>query len=141
MAGHAKDTTATIIPGMHYRDAPAAVERLCAAFGFEKGLVVPGPNGTIAHAQLKFGNGMVMLGSAVEDNFGQMVKVPDGPDGKVTQSAYVVVEDADAHYAMAAAGGAKIEIDIHDEDYGGRGYSARDREGHLRYFGTYDPWA
>ena len=73
MAGHAKDTTATIIPGMRYRDAPAAIEWLCRAFGFEKGLVVPGPDGTIAHAQLKFGNGMVMLGSAGDDAFGLLV--------------------------------------------------------------------
>jgi uncharacterized glyoxalase superfamily protein PhnB len=27
------------------------------------------------------------------------------------------------------------------EDYGGRGYSCRDSEGHLWNFGTYDPWA
>ena len=141
MAGHAKDTTSTVIPGMRYRDAPAAIEWLRLAFGFEKGLVVPGPDGTIAHAQLKFGNGMVMLGSARDDDFGQLVKVPGESGGTVTESTYVVVDDADAHYAAAVAAGAKIVIDIHDEDYGGRGYSVRDPEGHLWYFGTYDPWA
>ena len=31
-----KNTTATIIPGMHYRDAAAAIEWLCNTFGFEK---------------------------------------------------------------------------------------------------------
>ncbi len=141
MAGHARDTTATVIPGMRYRDAPAAIEWLCRAFGFEKGLVVPGPDGTIAHAQLKFGNGMVMLGSARDDEFGLLVKPPAESGGTVTQSAYVVVDDADAHYAGAVGAGAEIVIDIHDEDYGGRGYSVRDPEGHLWYFGTYDPWA
>ena len=103
--------------------------------------MVPGPNGTIAHAQLKFGNGMVMLGSALDDQFGLLVRPPAESGGTVTQSAYVVVNDADAHYATAVAAGAKIVIDIHDEDYGGRGYAARDPEGHLWYFGTYDPWA
>ena len=29
---------------------------------------------------------------------------------------------------------------IKDEDYGGRGYSCRDSEGHIWRFGTYDPW-
>jgi uncharacterized glyoxalase superfamily protein PhnB len=48
---------------MRYRDAPAAIEWLAKAFGFEKHLVVPGENGTIEHAQLTFGNGMIMLGS------------------------------------------------------------------------------
>lgn len=28
--------TATIIPCLHYRDAPAAIEWLCSAFGFER---------------------------------------------------------------------------------------------------------
>jgi uncharacterized glyoxalase superfamily protein PhnB len=31
-------------------------------------------------------------------------------------------------------------LDIKDEDYGGRGFSYRDLEGHLWNFGTYDPW-
>ena len=63
MASQAKDTSATIIPALRYRDARAAIEFLCRAFGFEKTLVVDGPNNTIAHAQLTFGNGMIMLGS------------------------------------------------------------------------------
>ena len=39
-------------------------------FGFEKQMVVPGPDGTVAHAQLKIGPGIVMLGSARGDQFG-----------------------------------------------------------------------
>jgi uncharacterized glyoxalase superfamily protein PhnB len=54
---------ATIIPVLLYRDAPAAIEWLFQAFGFEKHLVVPNDDETIAHAQLSFGNGMIMLGS------------------------------------------------------------------------------
>ena len=34
--------------------------------GFEKQLVVPNADGTIAHAQLSFGNGMIMLGSVLK---------------------------------------------------------------------------
>ena len=58
-------TTANVITGLRYHDAPAAIDWLCRAFGFERHLVVPGEqDGVIAHAQLRFGNGMVMLGSA-----------------------------------------------------------------------------
>jgi uncharacterized glyoxalase superfamily protein PhnB len=46
----------------------------------------------------------------------------------------------DALYRRAKAAGAKIVLDIKDEDYGGRGFSCRDLEGHLWNFGTYDPW-
>jgi len=128
-----------IIPAMRYRNAPAAIDWLCRAFGFEQHLVVPGPDGSIAHAQLTFGNGMIMLGSARDDEFGRLMAVPPRR-GPVTQSPYVIVADADAHYARAKAAGAEIVMDITDEDYGGRGYSARDPEGHLWNFGTYDPW-
>ena len=134
-------TRASIIPTLRYRDAAAAIEWLCRAFGFEKHLVVPGPNDTIAHAQLRFGNGMIMLGSGGDSEFDELVKPPRDVGGVSTQSPYVIVDDADAHYARAVAAGATIVIAIKDEDYGGRGYSCRDPEGHLWNFGTYDPWA
>jgi uncharacterized glyoxalase superfamily protein PhnB len=140
MSDLAKNTKATVIPCLRYRDAPAAIEWICRAFGFEKHLVVPNQDGTIAHAQLSFGNGMVMLGSVVESEFGRLMKQPDEVGGAETQTAYVIVSDADAVYAQAKAAGATIVMEIKDEDYGGRGFTCRDPEGHLWSFGTYDPW-
>ncbi len=140
MADNAKNTTTTVIPAMRYNDAPAAIEWLREAFGFEEHLVVPGEDGAIAHAQLVFGNGMIMLGSTRDDEFGKLQKPPSDLGGAGSQSCYVIVEDADAHYARAVAAGAEIVVEIQDEDYGGRGYSCRDPEGHLWNFGTYDPW-
>lgn len=130
-----------VIPTLRYRDAAAAIDWLCNAFGFERHLVVPGEGDTIAHAQLTCGNGMIMLGTAGDDEFGKLQKTPAEVGGVGTQSPYVIVPDADAHYARAKAAGADIVYDIRDEDYGGRGYSCRDPEGHLWNFGTYDPWA
>ena len=141
MNADAKNTVSTVIPTMRYQDAPGAIEWLGRAFGFEKQLVVPGEDGTIAHAQLTFGNGMIMLGSVTDNEFGRFVKPPRDLGGIGSQSPYVIVDDADAHYARAVAAGAEIVLDIVDEDYGGRGYSCRDPEGHLWNFGTYDPWA
>ena len=142
MPSFAKTTKATIIPCLRYRDAPAAIEWLCNTFGFEKHLVVPNADGSIAHAQLSFGHGMVMLGSVTHEptEFGLLVKQPDEVGGTSTQSVYLVVKDADAVYASAKAGGARIAMEIRDEDYGGRGSSCYDLEGHLWSFGTYDPW-
>jgi uncharacterized glyoxalase superfamily protein PhnB len=130
----------TIIPGMRYRNASAAIDWLCNAFGFEKHLVIPGENGTVAHAQLNFGAGMIMLGSIKDNEFSKNMKQPDEIGGAETQSCYVVAADTDAHYARAKAACAQILIDIHDEDYGGRGYACRDLEGHIWYFGSYNPW-
>jgi uncharacterized glyoxalase superfamily protein PhnB len=101
MSSLAKDTRATVIPCFRYRNAPAAIEWLCATFGFEKHLVVGNDDGTIAHAQLSFGNGMIMVGSAVDSEFGKLMKQPDEIGGFATQLPYLIVSDADVVYARA----------------------------------------
>lgn len=140
MSGPAS-TKVTVIPTMRYHDARAAIDWLCRAFGFQAGLVVPGEGDTIGHAQLSFGNGMIMLGSVRDDPFGKLLKAPADLGGASTQSAYVIVEDTRSHYERAKAAGAKIVTELKTEDYGGSGYSCLDPEGHLWNFGSYDPWA
>lgn len=133
-------SVATIIPTLRYRDASAAIEWLCKAFGFEKHLVIPGGNDTITHAQLVFGNRMIMLGSARDNEFNRLQQPQSDVGWVVSQSPYIIVGDVDEHYARAIAAGAEIVIAIKDEDYGGRDYSCRDLEGFLWNFGTYNPW-
>lgn len=130
----------TIIPAMRYRDAPAAIEWLCNAFGFEKKLVVPGAGNTIAHAELALGNGMVMIGSVTKDQFGALSKQPDEIGGAETQRPYVIVADVEAHYALAKAAGAKILMELEKKEYGASGYACTDVEGHAWFFGSYSPW-
>lgn len=140
MSANPRNTTSTVIAVLRYHDAPRAIEWLCRAFGFEESLVVPGDDGRIVHAQLRFGNGMIMLASADDSLFGKLVKPPRDLGGVGSQSLYLIVDDADAHRARAVGAGAEIVREIQDEDYGGRGYSCRDPEGHVWSFGTYDPW-
>jgi uncharacterized glyoxalase superfamily protein PhnB len=139
MSNIPKQTLCTVVPCMRYRDAPAAIEWLCDTFGFEPQLVVPNEDGTIAHAQLSFGNSMIMLGSVFDTEFGRLMKQPAEIDHFVTQSTYLVVNNADLVYGRALEAGAKILLDIKDEDYGGRGFTCRDPEGHVWSIGTYDP--
>jgi uncharacterized glyoxalase superfamily protein PhnB len=136
-------TKANIIPCLRYRDAPAAIEWLCSTFGFEQHMVVPGDGNTVVHAQLAFGNGMIMLGSAdsIDSEYAKLIKQPGDIGGAQTQTVYVVVEDADAVYNRVLDARAQIVMDIKDEDYGGRGFTCRDPEGHIWSFGTYDPFA
>lgn len=135
---HPKDTISTVIPTLRYHDARAAVDWLCEAFGFSRHLIVDGDGGGIAHAQLRFGNGMIMVGSARDDEFGQLQVPPSS--GPVTQSPYIIVSEIDDHYAHAVSRDAQIVIEIRDEAHGGRFYSCRDPQGHLWNFGDYDPW-
>ena len=58
----------SVIPALQYTDAKAAIEFLCKAFGFAKNAVYEEPDGSVAHAQLTHGNGMVMLGSTKDTN-------------------------------------------------------------------------
>jgi uncharacterized glyoxalase superfamily protein PhnB len=143
MSNQAKSCPSTIIPSLRYRDALAAIDWLVRAFGFEKQAVYLGPdNTTVQHAQLTFGNGMIMLGSV--DNGGEAGKFMVQPDEvglRDTKGTYLVVADADATYATAKAAGAEMILDIRDMDYGGRAFTCRDLEGHTWSIGTYDPWA
>ena len=139
-ASFAADTVSTIIPCLRYRDAPAAIDWLCRAFGFERHAVYA-EGDIVHHAQLTFGNGMIMLGST--DNaseWGRQIVQPGDVGDRQTQSPCVIVRDADAHYARAVAAGAVGVQDISDQAYGGRGYSRPDPQGHLLWFGSYDPW-
>lgn len=125
----------TIFPGFRYKDAPEAIEWLEKAFGFERHLVVPGENDTIAHAQLTFGNGMIMLGSA------PAMPDPENPWDSAKQGIYVRVDDIDAHYQRARDAGADIVKPLSNTEYGSRAYTAHDPDGNVWTFGTYDPFA
>lgn len=129
-----------IIPTMRYENAKLAIEWLCRTLGFEKRLVIEGDNDTVVHAQLVLGNAMIMLGSLVDDDYGKFIQTPNNLNGVNTGAPYLVVENIDEHYNRAVSEGAKIVMDIKDEDYGGRGYSCIDLEGHLWNFGSYNPW-
>ena len=133
----------SIIPSILYKDANAAIEWLCSAFGFEKHLIVPGEDGIIVHAQLTLGDIMIMISSAQrQSEYTKLIKQPNEIGNFETQSPYVVLteNDMDAHYEKSIAHGAKIVIELKAEDYGGKNYSCYDPEGHLWNFGSYDPW-
>jgi uncharacterized glyoxalase superfamily protein PhnB len=126
-----------IFPDLAYTDAKAAVEFLTKAFGFTAHEVMCGPDGEVYHAELRFGAGTVMLEPASDaSEYGMF-----SPQrlGGVSAAICVHVEDPDAHYARAKAEGADILIELMDTNYGARTYSARDLEGHVWTFSTYQP--
>jgi len=141
-ANYAKDCRSTVIPALRYRDAHRAIEFLVAAFGFEKQAVYDGPNNTVMHAQLTFGNGMVMLGSASNaGEWNQWMAQPDEIGGRETMTPCLIVSDAAAVYATAKAAGAQIVQELAEMPYGGKAFGCTDLEGHRWSIGEYDPWA
>jgi uncharacterized glyoxalase superfamily protein PhnB len=124
-----------IFPEIVYEDAPAALEWLARAFGFTKGEVIEGPDGTIAHAEMHVGFGTIMPKSPMPEFGMRSVRALGG----IHQCIYVHVDDPDAHCARARAAGAEVVMEPTDMEYGARNYCVRDLEGHLWSFGTYLP--
>jgi uncharacterized glyoxalase superfamily protein PhnB len=118
-----------IYPSMRYRDAAAAIDWLLAAFGLERQVAYDDGAGVIMHAELRYGDGLVMLGTW---------RGEEDPRRPGEGWAYVAVDDLDAHYERAVAAGAEIVSERQQQDYGSF-YSARDPEGNLWSFGTYAP--
>jgi uncharacterized glyoxalase superfamily protein PhnB len=131
----------SIIPALRYRNAPAAIDWLCQVLGFERHAVYEGENGTIGHAELTIGGGMIMLGSQKDDEHGDRFKSPEDLGGMETRGVYVVVPDADAAYARAVEADATVIRPLQDTNYGSREFALKDPEGHSWSVGTYDPWA
>jgi uncharacterized glyoxalase superfamily protein PhnB len=125
---------AGVSPFIYYEDPAAALEWLREAFGFEEHAVHRADDGSIAHAELRLGSGIVMPGAPA----GLGMKSPRQLGG-TNQGNYVVVEDPDAHCERARAAGAEIVQEPTNRDYGSREYTARDPEGNLWGFVTYDP--
>jgi uncharacterized glyoxalase superfamily protein PhnB len=135
----AKPTRSTIIAALRYRDTNRALDFLVNTFGFAEHVVFRDDKGAVGHAELTFGNGMIMLGPVAETAFGKVMRQPDEAGG-VTASLYAIVTDPDEHYERVKSAGFEIVLPLRDEHYGGREYSCRDPEGHVWSFGTYDPW-
>jgi uncharacterized glyoxalase superfamily protein PhnB len=130
-----------LIPSLRYADAQAAIGWLERAFGFVRRAVYEGPNGTVEHAELSFGSGMIMLGSATNPGpNARFYAVPKEIGGRVTSPLYLVVPDCDPVWESAKAAKAEIVMELRTMDYGGRSFTVRDPEGFLWSVGEYDPW-
>jgi len=129
-------STQNIFPALRYRDAETALAWLTEAFGTEERDVYRDGDGRIRHAELKLGYGLIMFGSYHEDRF-LGGSPPDPRAGTI--SLYITVGDPDAVHARATQAGAEVVRELTETDYGSREFSARDLEGNLWSFGTYNP--
>jgi uncharacterized glyoxalase superfamily protein PhnB len=121
-----------VFPSFRYRDAPGAIAWLVDVLGFEVRALHEADDGSVAHAELSHGAGMIMLGSERDDVYGGRT------GGGFT---YIVASEVDDLYERARSKGAEITHEIEDADYGSRGFSVQDPEGNVWSFGTYRPSA
>lgn len=133
MSGDPRDEPAhasqRIVPYLMYDDAPAAIDFLVRAFGFEERFRVPMPDGRVGHAEVALEGGIVMLASAWKETGMVSPRELPGVHGQV----HCTVDDVDAHFARARAAGATVVGEPADA-YGSRHYRAVDPEGHRWIF-------
>ncbi len=119
-----------IVPMLSYRDAPAAIDFLCRAFGFEPHFRLDMPNGSVGHAELSYGDSVVMLATCWDE---AGLVSPSELD-RVHGQTHVYVDDVEAHHARARDAGATITTPPEDQFYGAIVYRAIDPEGHRWVF-------
>lgn len=121
-----------VIPYLAYADPDAALSFLTRAFGFTERFRMPGPDGSIMHAEIEIDGNVVMLASAFES----MGFVGADQFEKRYAFTMVYVDDIDAHCATAMEHGATISEEPKTQFYGDRTYRAIDPQGHHWYFAT-----
>ena len=131
MTNRQESAGARIVPALFYDDPAAALDWLEKAFGFEVSLRVT-DKGKIAHAEMEYGNGRIMIGGT---GWAPFPTSPHAIGGKNTQCVHVQVKDVSAHYERAKAAGAQIAAEPADQFYGDRLYRVFDLEGHFWTFG------
>ncbi|MDP1600690.1 VOC family protein [Phenylobacterium sp.] len=120
--------TAGFRSALFYQDPKAALAWLEKAFGFELTMLLEDAEGNVAHSQMSFGNGYVMIGQEWSADH----KSPKSVGGKNTQTVNIQIEtDIDAHFERAKAAGAVIVAAPETQFYGDRTYRCSDPEGHI----------
>lgn len=133
----------TVIPGLQYRDAQAAIAWLERVLGFQRKAVYTAPDNEtmVQHAELTRGDGMVMLGTVKSEGpHAHIATTPAEAGGRVTSGAYIVVPDCAPVWESARTAGAEVVMPLQAMSYGGRSFSVRDPEGYLWSVGEYNPW-
>ena len=125
-----------LYPTLRFKDFEAMIRWLKDVVGFTERVVYRSDDGAVQHAELAYGSSILMLGQSRDDEYGRLV---GELGGRRTDSLYVAVTDPDALHTRAKAAGAKIEMELHNTDYGSREFACRDPEGNLWSFGTYWP--
>jgi uncharacterized glyoxalase superfamily protein PhnB len=122
----------SISSSLCYKDPKAALKWLETAFGFEPVMVILGENDALMHSEMRFGQGLIMVGS----EWSPMHRSPANIDGLNTQTVHVQLDtDIDAHCERARKAGARIAMEPTTQFYGERTYRAVDPEGHIWSFG------
>ena len=97
----------TVTPLLNVKGAAEAIDFYKKAFGAEELSRVTGPGGGVMHAQIKIGNGILMISDAVRN-------------APTQSSCHIYVENADALFKRATDAGATVIMPLQDMFWGDR---------------------
>ncbi|MFO1317722.1 MAG: VOC family protein [Burkholderiales bacterium] len=121
----------SVTPYLIVAGAAQAIAFYRKAFDAEELLRLPGPDGKIAHAEVKIGDSPVMLADEMEDMRGPQ------PGTAPPVSLMIYVPDVDRVFAQALAAGAKERRPVADQFYGDRTGTLVDPFGHVWSIATH----
>lgn len=121
------------IPYLIITGAANALEFYKEAFGAIEMMRVPGPAGTVGHAEIKIGDALIMLA----DEFPDMGYKSPQTIGGSPVSIMIYVEDVDSFVNRAVAAGATVLHAVEDKFYGDRSGSLADPFGHQWHIATH----
>jgi PhnB protein len=123
----------TVIPYLIVQHAAEALAFYQQTFGATERMRIPGPNGTVGHAEIALGDSVIMLA----DEFPEMGFRSPQAFGGAAVSLHLYVEDVDARFQQATAAGAKVLKPVQDQFYGDRSGVLEDPFGHVWNLATH----
>jgi len=120
-------------PYLVVKDSDAALKFYQEAFGFEKKLAIPGPDGKTMHAEMVY-RGMVIMFSPESPKCPGRCPATSGVSCPI--GLYLYYDDVDAQYRRATAAGAKGLKQPEDMFYGDRVCELSDPDGYSWWFAT-----
>lgn len=119
----------SVTPYLVVRGAAKAIDYYKKIFGATETVRMPGPDGTIGHAELTIGDSHIMLADE-SPSMGPGHISADAVGGSPV-SLYVYLPDVDDVVKRATAEGAKLLKPVQDQFYGDRSGFIQDPFGHL----------
>jgi PhnB protein len=123
----------TVTPYLIVRDARKAIDFYKKAFGAEELVVMPGPNGSTMHAQIKIGDSMIFL----NDEVPAMDSLGPESRGGATASIMLYVDNVDTWFDKAVKAGCTVKLPVSDQFWGDRFGKVADPFGHLWAIATH----
>jgi PhnB protein len=125
----------TITPRLVFEDATAAIAFYETAFGAEsRGEPFRGPDGRVAHAEIRIGDSVVYVTDQGDERDGV---APSSIGGRVTAIMAINIPDVDRLWEQAVAAGCEVLYPLADQFYGDRGGRLRDPFGHQWMLSTH----